>query len=138
MVGGTVGNLKLAAPISEDDWGRLADTELENTRSVAFITPGGREVKFVRELGWIPVKKRLLSAEERAAWGADYLFDCSMPDDLEDILVTVRAAAGGRAYVASDVCYADDGYCLESGLDWMDDVLAWMPMPVPYSGDEKC
>ena len=37
-----------------------------------------------------------------------------------------------------DECYSDDGctFSLDSGYDWIDDVVAWMPLPEPYRESE--
>ena len=56
----------------------------------------------------------------------EFVFDCEMPEDGQEILVTLT---GG--YICRDICHIDDafGYLLESGWDFGDDVLKWAPMP---------
>ena len=87
---------------------------------------------------WIPVKYRPMDEEERAYWsehlGYDIecedarLFDCKMPDDGQEILVSFRK------FVSKDKCEVDCGcYGLEGNGDW-DGVTAWMPLPEPYKG----
>ena len=90
---------------------------------------------------WIPVTWHEITEEERKAggWPNDIvvLFDNIMPDDGEEILVTVRCRGGSR--VCQDVCYYYDGFRLDSDRDWIDDIAAWMPLPKPYmenKGDE--
>lgn len=85
---------------------------------------------------WIPVKFRPLTEEEQKEY-PDYCYmaDCMMPDDEEEILVTVKSSRG-HLCVRQDVCYFDDGFSLDSGYDWQTDVIAWMPLPEPWEGEE--
>lgn len=80
---------------------------------------------------WIPVKWHEITEEERTEEGYSddivAVFDCEMPDDNQEILVTTT-----HGYVNQDVCYIDDGYSLDSGWDWIEDIVAWMPMPKPW------
>lgn len=52
--------------------------------------------------------------------------DCRMPEDGEEILVCNKKS------VWQDTCFNDDGYYLDSGNAWIDDVIAWKPLPEPY------
>lgn len=80
---------------------------------------------------WIPVKAHPATEEERESRpDIDYWFDCEMPDDEQEILVTVKHK--NWIGVEKDVCYVEDSYGLDSGYDWLDDVIAWMPLPEPY------
>ena len=86
---------------------------------------------------WIPVKWHEITDEEREHKGypkdwACYL-DYIMPYDGQRILITTK---GG--FVELDECYSDDGctFSLDSGYDWIDDVVAWMPLPEPYNKQE--
>lgn len=89
--------------------------------------------KIPKKMCWIPVKWHEITDEERKEndypkeW-ACYL-DSIMPYDGQRILITTK---GG--YVELDECYSDDGqtFSLDSGYDWVDDVVAWMPLPKPY------
>lgn len=38
----------LHSPLTEEDWNKLSDAELENTMSVTFQTPQGRQVRFIK------------------------------------------------------------------------------------------
>ena len=91
---------------------------------------------------WIPVKWHEITDEERKEndYPKDWVcyLDSIMPYDGQRILVTTK---GG--YVELDECYSDDGrtFSLDSGYDWVDDVIAWMPLPEPYkaeSEDKEC
>ena len=98
------------------------------------------ELKFAQpEQRWIPVKTRPMDEEERAYWSdllgydVEYedavMFDCKMPDDGQEILVSF-----GK-WVNMDKCDIDGGlYGLEGNGDW-DGVDAWMPLPKPWKGE---
>lgn len=77
---------------------------------------------------WIPVKWHYITDEEREREGYPkdwvYHIDCEMPEDEQEILVTTN-----HGCVEKDVCYLDDGFSLDSGWEWVDDIVAWMPMP---------
>lgn len=79
---------------------------------------------------WIPVKYHVMTEEERKVGGFSndivYYLDCKMPDDEQEIIAT-----NGK-YVWADTCIVNDGYALDSGHDWIEDVIAWMPMPETY------
>lgn len=80
---------------------------------------------------WIPVKFRELDGEEKEEhpdW--DYILDCPMPEDGQDILVT-----NGK-HVWQDENYIDDGYYLDRWDDWAE-ITAWMPLPLPYKGENN-
>ena len=38
----------LHSPLSRDDWNKLLDAELDNTKSVTFQTPQGRQVRYIK------------------------------------------------------------------------------------------
>ena len=85
---------------------------------------------------WIPVKAHPATDEEReSSPDIDYWFDCEMPDDEQEILVTVKHK--NWISVEKDVCYVDSCYVLDSGYDWLDDIIAWMPLPAPYKKGEQ-
>ena len=91
-------------------------------------------IKTVTEQRWIPVKYHELTEEERkeCLFSADikYMLDCELPDDEQEIIVT-----DGR-HVWVDTCIVNDGYALDSGHDWIEDVIAWMPLPEPFRESE--
>jgi hypothetical protein len=88
--------------------------------------------------GWIPVKYRKMTDEEVKEYEEQIgeqipedervCFDCSMPDDDQEILVCTNLE---RIYL--DRCEIDPDYVygLEENGDW-DGVVAWMPLPKPY------
>ncbi len=82
-------------------------------------------------LEWIPIKWHVITEEERIReeYPADWavFLDCVMPEDEQEILITTK-----NGYVEKDKCLKDDGFYLDSGYGWVDDVVAWMPLPEPY------
>ena len=83
-----------------------------------------------KENAWIPVKYHQISEKERAeesiSTDIQYMLDCKMPDDGQEILVT----NGETTW--QDTSFIDcDGYYLDSNYDWID-ITAWMPLPEPY------
>ena len=82
------------------------------------------------------MKFRPMDSEEREYWedlfGEELededavMFDCPMPEDGQEILVSYRK------WISVDRCEIDCGcYGLEGNGDW-EDVIAWMPLPEPY------
>ena len=88
-----------------------------------------------KENGWIPVKYHQISEKERVEESISndiqYMLDCKMPDDGQEILVT----NGETTW--QDTSFIDcDGYYLDSNYDWFD-LTAWRPLPEPYKEDKK-
>jgi hypothetical protein len=90
---------------------------------------------------WIPVKFHEITEQERekeelpSEWTV--LIDSKMPEDGQEILVTVKHTdreGTVHYYVEKDICYLDDGCYLDSGYDWITDIAAWKPLPKPYIG----
>ena len=93
--------------------------------------------------GWIPIKTRPMTDEEKEhysslGWDEDSLecmYDCPLPDDGQEVLVTDR-----YGHVEVDTFYRDDGCYFENNSDY-DDVKAWMSLPEPYKAersDKEC
>ena len=75
---------------------------------------------------WIPITMRPIEEDEKIDFpDATFMFDCPMPENGEEILITSKYG------VEFDTCYNDDGYYLDSDRSW-DEVLAWMPLPEAY------
>lgn len=82
---------------------------------------------------WIQFKARKADDEERVVYGCDEMLECNLPDEDEDILVTY---ASGK--VCSDTFLREEYECsLDSGAQFISEVIAWMPLPEPYRGDEE-
>lgn len=82
---------------------------------------------------WIPVKYHQISEKERAEESISndiqYMLDCEMPDDGQEILAT----NGETTW--QDTSFIDcDGYYLDSNYDWIE-ITAWRPLPDPYKED---
>lgn len=96
-------------------------------------------IKALEQTRWIPVKWHNITEEEREREGYPKewltMFDCPMPEDEQEILVTIQGSKREGRWVEKDICYIEDGYSLDSGYDWIDDILAWMPLPEPYKGE---
>ena len=77
---------------------------------------------------WFPFKRRPLTDEEKQEYpNWTYIFDCLVPDDEEEILLS-----DGK-HVWTDT-FINDGECYLDGGDDIDDGMAWMPLPEPYKG----
>mgnify|MGYP007101871850 CR=1 FL=1 len=89
--------------------------------------------------GWIPVKWHKITEDERKKEGypGDWVtyLDCLLPNDGDEILITV-CGSDGSIHVEKDTCCVADGFYLDSGYDWLYDVIAWMPLPDPYKESE--
>ena len=92
--------------------------------------------EYIEQITWHEVTTRKLADEERAEYAErgfadyevpEYIFDCTMPEDGQEILVVTRWGVG------TDCCSVDgDGVNnlleLENRGDW-DGVIAWAEMP---------
>lgn len=91
-------------------------------------------IEALKEQGWIPVKWHYITDEEREREGypKDWLvhIDCDMPCDEQEILVQTK-----NGYIRWDVCYEDGEFSLDSGWDWIEDIVAWKPLPETYRED---
>ena len=89
---------------------------------------------------WIPIKYRPMTEEEKneivEEYGKDYgdieMFDCSLPDDGQEVLISTPWGIVITAF------YTDYGYYFD-GYEDKGDVVAWMPLPEPYKkgGDNE-
>ena len=85
---------------------------------------------------WIPIKWHEITDEEREREGypKDWVvyIDCDMPNDGDEILVQTK-----NGYIRWDVCYEEGEFSLDSGWDWIEDIVAWMPLPEPWKDGEE-
>ena len=99
-------------------------TENMNTILDAFIS-----AEAVQE--WIPFTRRPMTEEEQKDYpNCTFMFDCVLPDDGDEILVS------NRRFVWMDVFCSDVDGCYLDGGDDIDEDMAWMPLPEPYKGGE--
>lgn len=76
---------------------------------------------------WIPIKTRELTEEEKEEYpDCEFAYDCKLPDDGEEVLVTSRCG-----YVALYTFCIDEGCYFENYCD-DGDVIAWQHLPKPY------
>lgn len=114
-----------------------ADEAFNDGIETAIAEIGHNVPSVVREsrTGWIPVKWHTITDEEREreSYPKEWVnhVDCVMPEDGQEILVTVKGRNGDR-WVEKDTNYIDDGFYLDSGYDWVEDVVAWCELPEPY------
>lgn len=83
---------------------------------------------------WIPIKTRELTEEEKEEYpDCTFMYDCKLPEDGEEVLVTTWYGD-----VALDNFCRDDGCYFEAYCD-EGDAIAWMPKPEPYKkeGEEE-
>ena len=90
---------------------------------------------------WISITYRHMTEEEKKSYAErtgydiedlDTMLDCPLPEDGEIVLITDRLGN-----VCTDVFYEDcDRSYFECNED-MKDVIAWMPLPTPYSESSK-
>lgn len=79
--------------------------------------------------GWIPIKTRSMTEEERAyyqdlvEYGGEIL-DCPIPDDGQEVLVSYN----GNVYIDT---FWNDGLSYFEGFD-ISEIDAWQPLPEPY------
>lgn len=84
---------------------------------------------------WIPIKTRKLTEEERRVFSVDdvtYIYDCALPDDGENVLVTT---SDGEVAVAH---FYNDGFfgCYFEYYEDEGDAIAWAKLPSPYKKGE--
>ena len=83
---------------------------------------------------WIPLKTRPMTEEEAtfyrdwAEYGAE-IFDCPLPDDGQEVLISYGGYVGVDTFVKDDGCYFE-------GVD-IEDVDAWQPLPEPYKAESE-
>ncbi len=89
---------------------------------------------------WIPIKMRPGTDEEYEEFSQygdcpreDFrVFECQLPDDDQEVLVTTR-----WGNVCTDIWHRDVDCCYFEDYSDDDDVIAWMPLPEPYKGGEE-
>lgn len=76
---------------------------------------------------WIPIETRELTEEEKEEYpDCTFMYDCKLPEDGEEVLVTTwYGDTALDTFCRDDGCYFEN-YCDEG------DVIAWMPKPESY------
>ena len=82
--------------------------------------------------GWIPFVQREMTEDEKESFGdLNFMLDCQLPDEDEEILITYKFK--DELYVYVDTFMHDCSECyLDSGRDFVTEAVAWMKKPQPY------
>jgi hypothetical protein len=123
------------------DADKLKQDCLTNDGHLAITQSQISEAETFEGIKWIPIKYHKVSEQERAEKGlspdADICFDCELPEDGQEILITVKYTSprSGEVsyYVEKDTFCNDEQYgCyLESCYEFPDEVTAWAQLPNP-------
>ena len=101
-------------------------------------------IKALESSSWIPVKTEKISDDEKKELAEKYdmspedfddfwRYACKMPDDEQECLITTSV----WGYVVIDTFHIDeDGAMYFEDHEDEDEVLAWMPLPEPYTKEE--
>lgn len=91
-------------------------------------------IQALEQTQWIPIKTRPLTEEEKEEIGHEYAFmyDCSLPDDGQDVLIT---DCYGNVEVDT-FCRDHEGVYFETNCD-DGEVIAWRELPQPYKEGDK-
>lgn len=96
-------------------------------------------IDLLNETEWIPVKTRKLTdAEEQdmlenSNYYYNYMFDCQLPEDGEEVLVTTSTGE------VTTTTFYDEGLdgCYFEYYEDDGDVIAWIPKPKPYKAESE-
>lgn len=138
--------LTLNSPITEKQWDAITDVDFEHTNEITFHTKHGKEVVFVKKSAqpdqrWIPCSEKL-------------------PESIKPVIITWRnndpksyyqyivgkpfIGTGhyckGKWFWYSSTCedlLAEYGRSDVDEIDEAIEVIAWMPLPEPYRGEQK-
>lgn len=94
--------------------------------------------KALEQTRWIPVKWHIKTEVEEYEQYPEgvVMLDCPMPAEGEDVLITIKGKSG-QVWVEKDTVLKDeDGWYTDGGYEWVDDIIAWMPLPEPYRESE--
>ena len=86
--------------------------------------------------GWIPIKTRPMTEEEREYYSEfldednGMIYECPLPDDEQEVLITTKYGHVEKTTFYQDGCYFEE-------YEDYDDVIAWQPLPQPYKDGEK-
>lgn len=86
------------------------------------------------QYNWIPTKGHIMTRDEGAEEYPEgtIILESPMPEENQEVLITVKGS-GGSVWVDKDTAMNDgDGWYTDGGYEWLDDIVAWMPLPKPY------
>ena len=103
--------------------------KLKSFHNGSYGTAIDEAIKALEQTSWIPIKTRPMTEEEKEEIGHEYAFmyDCSLPDDGQDVLIT---DCYGNVEVDT-FCRDHEGFYFETNCD-DGEVIAWQPLPQPY------
>ena len=109
-----------------------ADMEERRVDTIKEMLEIVQEVSKEYDDGWVPIKTRPMTEEEKEYY-SEYLFEgngmiyeCSLPDDGQEVLVTSKYGS-----IDKTTFYTDCGNYFENYEDY-DEVIAWQPLPEPF------
>ncbi len=124
-------------PVLDEDEHVVPESNIKEPYEIEMVTLSDVK-KIVQEVaeeyngGWIPVKTRQMTEEEKEYY-SEYLFEgngliyeCPLPDDGQEVLITSKYGS-----VDKTTFYTDCGNYFENYEDY-DEVIAWQPLPEPY------
>lgn len=89
---------------------------------------------------WVEVIVRPLTDEEKEEYNQEYeehwyeepsfIYDCELPDDNQEVLITTKYGVEKTTFCNDDCAYFEQ-------FEDEDDVLAWMPLPKPFIKGNK-
>jgi hypothetical protein len=84
---------------------------------------------------WRPFRCRKTTEDDCSSF--DYIMDCELPEDGQEILITVNN--NRHEPVQMDTFFGGSGEecALDSGYDLCDEAVAWRPLPEPYQEDKE-
>lgn len=124
-----------------DAFGDRVDSELYED-AVAMAIEALSDVPDTNFGKWSPITSRPMDEEEREEWSdrLGYELDdeeavmyCSpLPDYGQEVLICSK-----YGHIAMDTFYQDECGCYFEDNGDMDGIIAWMPLPSPYKGEEE-
>ena len=128
---------KKVIPVLDEDEHVVPESNIKEPYEIEMVTLSDVK-KIVQEVaeeyngGWIPVKTRQMTEEEKEYY-SEYLFEgngliyeCPLPDDGQEVLITSKYGS-----VDKTTFYTDCGNYFENYEDY-DEVIAWQPLPEPF------
>ena len=110
----------------------LSENNIQQAIALNFAKGIVHEVAEEYNGGWIPVKTRPMTEEEKEYY-SEYLFEgngliyeCPLPEDGQEVLVTSKYGSVDKTTFCTDC-----GNYFENYEDY-DEVIAWQPLPEPF------
>lgn len=116
------------------------DTQYVDGWGIVAIGVAIEALKEQKTWKWIPVTSRPMDKEERKEWSDKLGYELddeeaviysSLPDDGQEVLTCSK-----YGHIAMDIFCQDECGCYFDDNGEMDGIVAWMPLPEPYT-EEK-